>query len=160
MLLQIHTHTVSICTKKLSGKKKKKINKDESHAQQQPFPVWPGEFSASNWSDQVLSSSVTWGSVTHTSNSFPLASSHTEHDARCRNITVFLPGVLRVRGWGESVRYSGGRRGETRNASESVSLCSQNTCITKYHVVFQRPNFSSAIRLARKSFWDHQRWFR
>lgn len=37
MLLQIHTHTVSICTKKLSGKKKKKINKDESHASSNHF---------------------------------------------------------------------------------------------------------------------------
>lgn len=77
---------------------KKQINKDESHAQQQPLPVWPGEFSASTQSDQALPSGITWGTCHSHIKPLLLASSHTEHAARCRNITVFLPGVRRVRG--------------------------------------------------------------
>lgn len=112
--------------------------------------MWPGEFSASNRSDQALSSSVTWGSVTHTSNSFPLASSHTEHDARCRNITVFLPGVLRVRGWGESVRYSGGGRGGNQKCQRACCLVFTKHLHYKVSCGFPATQFQFCHRIGKK----------
>ena len=54
------------------------------------------------------------GPFTHTSNPLPLATSHTAHAARCRNITVFLPRVLRVRGGSECLRHSGGGGRQTQ----------------------------------------------
>lgn len=142
-----HTHTfslsfsgkkISICTKKQTNKPKKqpnnkrppphhktsrrvflkrKINKDESHAQQQPFPAWPGEFSAS---DQALPSGVTWGTFhSHIKPLPPLATSHTAHAATCRNTAVFLPSVLRVGGGSEYLRRSGSGGRQTQASALS-----------------------------------------
>ena len=75
---------------------KRKINKDESHAQQQPFQAWPGEFSVS---DQALPSGVTWG-IFH-SHIKPPSAGHFPHSTCCQvqKHHCFLAQSVAGQGW-------------------------------------------------------------
>ena len=93
------------------------------------------------------------GPVTHTSNPLPLASSHTEHAARRRNITVFLPRVLRVRGGREGVRHGGGGRGDKPRDTSKYAFCvHKRPAVQGITRFFWRPNFILALGLAGNSF--------
>lgn len=166
-----HTHSVHLYKNKTKqnlttshkpkafreGLKSKKINKDESHAQQQAFPEWPGEVSASNQSDQALPSSITWGSVTRTSESPPLASSHTERFQIQKHLCLLTWSAAGRSGW-EGVKY-GGRK--NRDASHVLSGVHRRPALQGVITWFlHRPSFSLALGLTRNSFQVCQRWWK
>lgn len=113
--------------------------------QQQPFPVWPGKFSASNWSDQVPPSSITWGSVTHTSNL--LAPSHKKHAVRCTNRFSCLER------WGSVVGRRGVRhrkRGNKTGPPASMLPFHKRPALIKDCMVVQGTQIQSCTRFGRE----------